>query len=61
MLACQSLVYTQSPGSGGLTAYGPEPICSGMFNCAAYYVIEIKGEKVEDVPVERPSRFDPAI
>jgi hypothetical protein len=37
----------------------PNP--SAMFNCAAYVDRIIKGAKVEDIPVERLSRFDPAI
>ena len=50
-------LFTLFPTSGGLTAYGPN--LPAMFKRAAFCVDRIiKGTKVEDIPIERPSRFD---
>jgi putative ABC transport system substrate-binding protein len=50
-------LFTPFPRSGGLMAYGPN--LSAMFKRAAFNVDRIiKGAKVEDIPIERPSRFD---
>src|SRR5262249_3004577 len=43
--------------SGGLNAYGPDPI--GQYGRAAGYVDRIfKGEKPADLPVQAPTKFD---
>jgi putative ABC transport system substrate-binding protein len=50
-------LFTQFPKSGGLMAYGPN--LPAMFKRAAFNVDRIiKGAKVEEIPIERPSRFD---
>jgi putative tryptophan/tyrosine transport system substrate-binding protein len=43
--------------SGGLIAYGPDPI--DLYRRAAGYVDRIfKGEKPADLPVQAPTRFE---
>ena len=50
-------LFTLFPGSGGLMAYGPN--LPDMYKHAAVYVDRIlKGTKVADLPIERPTRFD---
>jgi ABC-type uncharacterized transport system substrate-binding protein len=50
-------VLTLFPKTGGLMAYGPN--LPEMYKRAAYYVDRIlKGAKAEEIPIERPSRFD---
>jgi putative ABC transport system substrate-binding protein len=50
-------LFTLFPKTGGLMAYGPN--LPEMYKRAAYYVDRIlKGAKAEELPIERPSRFD---
>jgi putative ABC transport system substrate-binding protein len=50
-------LFTLFPKTGGLMAYGPN--LPEMYKRAAYYVDRIlKGAKAEEIPIERPSRFD---
>jgi putative ABC transport system substrate-binding protein len=50
-------LFTLFPRSGGLMAYGPS--LPDMYKRAAVYVDRIlKGTKVADLPIERPTRFD---
>jgi putative ABC transport system substrate-binding protein len=50
-------LFTLFPRSGGLMAYGPN--LPDMFKRAGTYIDKIvKGAKVSDLPIERPSRFD---
>jgi putative ABC transport system substrate-binding protein len=50
-------LFTLFPKTGGLMAY--EPNLPEMYKRAAYYVDRIlKGAKAEELPIERPSRFD---
>jgi hypothetical protein len=60
IFACQQLVYSLSSlGQAGSRLMTPN--LSAMFDCAAYVDRIIKSTNVEDIPVERPSRLDPAI
>jgi putative ABC transport system substrate-binding protein len=50
-------LFTLFPRSGGLMAYGPN--LPDMFKRAGTYIDKIvKGAKVSDLPIERPSKFD---
>ena len=50
-------LFTLFPQTGELMAYGPN--LPEMYKRAAYYVDRIlKGAKAEELPIERPSRFD---
>jgi ABC-type uncharacterized transport system substrate-binding protein len=50
-------LFTLFPKIGGLMAYGPN--LPEMYKRAAYYVDRIlKGAKAEELPIERPHRFD---
>jgi putative ABC transport system substrate-binding protein len=50
-------LFTLFPKTGGLMAYGPN--LPEMYKRAAYYVDRIlRGAKAEEIPIERPSRFD---
>jgi ABC-type uncharacterized transport system substrate-binding protein len=50
-------LFTLFPRSGGLMAYGPN--LPEMYKRAATYVDRIlKGTKVADLPIERPTRFE---
>ena len=50
-------LFTLFPRSGGLMAYGPN--LPDMYKRAGTYIDKIvKGAKVSDLPIERPSRFD---
>ena len=50
-------IFTVFPRSGGLMAYGPN--LPDMYKRAVTYIDKIlKGAKVSDLPIERPSRFD---
>ena len=50
-------LFTLFPRAGGLLAYGPS--LPDMYRHAAIYVDRIlKGSKVADLPIERPTRFD---
>jgi putative ABC transport system substrate-binding protein len=50
-------LFTLFPRSGGFMAYGPN--FAMMFKRAATYIDRIlKGAKVGDMPIERPSRFE---
>jgi|SRR5215216_5890920 len=50
-------LFTLFPGSGGLMAYGPS--LPDMYKRTANYVDRIlKGTKVADLPIERPTRFE---
>jgi putative tryptophan/tyrosine transport system substrate-binding protein len=49
-------LFTSFPRSGGLMAYGPN--LPEIYKRAATYIDKIlKGAKVSDLPIERPSRF----
>jgi putative ABC transport system substrate-binding protein len=50
-------LFTQFPRSGGLIAYGPN--LADLYRGAAIYVDRIlKGAKVGELPIQRPTRFD---
>jgi putative tryptophan/tyrosine transport system substrate-binding protein len=50
-------LFTQFPRSGGLMAYGPN--LSDLYKGGATYVDRIlKGAKVGELPIQRPTRFD---
>ena len=50
-------IFTQFPRSGGLMAYGPN--LPEMYKRAGGYVDRVlKGAKVGDLPIERPTRFE---
>ena len=50
-------LFTQFPRSGGLIAYGPN--LADLYRGAATYVdLILKGAKVGELPIQRPTRFD---
>jgi ABC-type uncharacterized transport system substrate-binding protein len=50
-------LFTHFPRSGGLIAYGPN--LADLYRGAATYVDRIlKGAKVGELPIQRPTRFD---